>query len=393
MNKKLLALLNAINDKKAEVKSFVEADELDKAKAAKEELKALQDKFDILKDMEDDEPVNAATVTPAAPANATPVTKSTFATNVRKLAKNTLVEGTDKNGGYLVPKDVQTRINHYKETHRSIRDLVTVENVTTKEGSRVYETRADLTGFAEVDETGNLQAMQEPSFEQVTYDVRDFGGYLPVSNDLLNDNDADLESEIVNWVGRQSLVTDMKQVLAEVKKADAVELSGLAGIKKAVTVTVGSAYSSKIVTNDDGVDYLDQLTDNNGRPLLNPDPTAPANLQLRCGAKVIPVEVFPNCDMPSDTTTSPGNTIIPFIIGDLAEAFHIYDRQQTVLFASNVAMVTNSDGKPAFNAFQQRGTLYRADMRADYKTVDKKAFVRGQITVATTDSDDEDLGE
>lgn len=74
MNKRLLALLNAINDKKAEVKSFVEADELDKAKAAKEELKALQDKFDILKDMEDDEPVNAATVTPAAPANATPVT-------------------------------------------------------------------------------------------------------------------------------------------------------------------------------------------------------------------------------------------------------------------------------------------------------------------------------
>ena len=56
-------------------------------------------------------------------------------------------------------------------------------------------------------------------------------------------------------------------------------------------------------------------------------------------------------------------------------------------------MVTNSDGKPAFNAFQQRGTLYRADMRADYKTVDKKAFVRGQITVATADADEADQGE
>ena len=391
MNKKLLALLNAINDKKAEVKSFVEADELDKAKAAKEELKALQDKFDIMKDIEDEEPAQNA-VDPAQ--GATPATpKSNFATNMRKLAKNTLVEGTDKNGGYLVPQDIQTQINHYKEAHRSIRDLVTVEPVTTNKGSRVYETKTSIEGFAEVDETGKLEAMAEPTFEQVTYGIRDFGGYMPVSNDLLNDNDANLESELVNWIGRNSLVTDMKQILAEVKKGAAVELAGLPGIKKAVTVTVGSAYASKIVTNDDGVDYLDQLTDTNGRPLLNPDPTAPANLQLRCGAKVIPVEVFPNCDMPSDTTTSPGNTIIPFIIGDLAEAFHIYDRQQTVLFASNVAMVTNSDGKPAFNAFQQRGTLYRADMRADYKTVDKKAFVRGQITVATADADEADQGE
>ena len=389
MNKKLLALLNAINDKKAEVKSFVEADELDKAKAAKEELKALQDKFDIMKDIEDEEPAQNI-VNPTQ--DATPATpKSNFATNMRKLAKNTLVEGTDKNGGYLVPQDIQTQINKYKETHRSIRDLVSVEPVTTNKGSRVYETKTSVEGFAEVDETGKLAAMSEPTFEQVSYGIRDFGGYMPVSNDLLNDNDANLESEIVNWIGRNSLVTDMKQILAEVKKGEAVELAGLSGIKKAVTVTLGSAYDSKIVTNDDGVDYLDQLTDNNGRPLLNPDPTAPANLQLRCGSRVIPVEVFPNADMPSDTTTKSGSTIIPFVIGDLAEAFHIYDRQQTVLFASNVAMVTDAEGKPAFNAFQQRGTLYRADMRADYKTIDKDAFVNGQITVATADEDE--LGE
>ena len=216
------------------------------------------------------------------------------------------------------------------------------------------------------------------------HNVKDFGGYLPVSNDLLADTDANLESELVTWIGRNSLVTDNKKIFALAKAGTNVDLkTGINGIKHAITVTIGSAYDSKIITNDDGVDYLDTLEDKNGRPLLNPDPTEPAKLQLRCGAKVIPVEVFPNADLPSDATTESGKNIIPFILGDVKEAFHIYDRQQTTIMASNAATVTQSNGTPIFNAFQQRGVLYRADMRADYKTVDSKAFVYGTIKVAT----------
>lgn len=385
MNKKLLELLDKINAKKTEVKNLVEAGKIAEAKAAKEELKTLQDEFDILKDIEDDEPVQNAVQHTAQPVS---TSDATFAANVRKLPTNVMVEGTDANGGYIVPKDVQTRINRYKETHRSIRDLVTVEPVTTNKGSRVYEKRKSMTGFAKVDETGKLEAMTEPEFEQVVYDVKDFGGYLPVSNDLLSDTDANLESHLVDWIGRNSLITDNREVFALAKACTPVELTeGIGGIKRALTVTIGSAYDSKIVTNDDGIDYLDQLTDKNGRPLLNPDPTDAAKLQLRCGARVVPVEIFPNEDLPSDTTTSPGSTIIPFILGDLMAAFHIYDRQQTTIFASNVANVVDSDGKSVFNAFQQRGTLYRADMRADYKTVDTKAVVYGKMTVAGADAD------
>lgn len=380
MNKKLLELLNAISAKKTEVKNLVAENKLEEAQTAKDELIALQNKFDILKDLEDDEPVIDRT-------NATPVQTSTpentFAQNVRRLPSNTMVEGTDANGGYIVPQDVQTRINHYKETHRSMRDFVSVEPVTTNKGSRVYEKRAELSGFAKVDETGKLQAIGEPQFEQVQYDIQDFGGYLPVSNDLLHDTDANLESELVNWIGRNSLATDNRELFALAANGTKVALTaGINGIKKAVTVTVGSAYDSVIITNDDGANYLDTLEDKNGRPLLNPDPTDSTRLQLRCGAKVVSVEIFPNADLPSDTKTTAGKTIIPFIIGDTKEAFHVYDRQQTTMFASNVANVVDADGKSVFNAFQQRGTLYRADMRADYKTVDSKAFVYGQMTVA-----------
>ena len=64
---------------------------------------------------------------------------------------------------------------------------------------------------------------------------------------------------------------------------------------------------------------------------------------------------------------------IPFEIGDLKEAVKIFDRQQTNILASNVASVTG------YNAFEQRGTLFRADVRADYKQIDGDAWVNGYI--------------
>ena len=371
MNKKLLELLNSINAKKTEVKSLVEAGKIEEAKNAKEELKTMQAEFDILKDIEDDEPVQNS-VKPVAVS-----TEKSFAQNVRELPLNVMKEGTDASGGYIVPVDVQTKINHYKESHKSVRDVVDVENVTTNKGSRTYEKKAKLTGFQKVTEDGKLQAMTEPSYERVTYEIQDFGGYLPVSNDLLSDTDANLESEIVNWVGRNSLATDNREVfkLAKSAKDEVAMKAGLAGIKT-VANSISNAYVKCIVTNDDGVNYLDTLEDKNGRPLLNPDPTAPANLQLRCGAQVLPVIVFSNSDLETDTTTAVGNLIIPFIVGDLREGIKLFDRQQTSLFASNTASVTG------FNAFEQRSTIYRADMRADYKVKDADAFVYATMKVA-----------
>lgn len=47
--------MKQINDKKNEVKSLVNDGKLDKAKAAKEELKELQNRFDLLYDLDEDE--------------------------------------------------------------------------------------------------------------------------------------------------------------------------------------------------------------------------------------------------------------------------------------------------------------------------------------------------
>ena len=417
MNKKLRKLLNQINGVKTEIKNLVDAGDLDGAEAKKAELVDLQREFDILKDIEDEEMQEAA-------ENAAPVDRSSaaeFANAFRELPNtNMLREGADADGGYTVPQDVQTKINQYKDAHRSMRTLCTVEPVKTNKGSRVYQKKTAVSGFDEVDENGLIQAVTPPQFEQIGYTIKDYAGYMPVTNDLLKDSDANIERVVVDWVGRNSLATDNRKILALIAAKAATKLSGVNGIKHEINVTLGSAYraGARIVTNDDGLDYLDTLEDEMGRPYLNPDPTANNVIKLRVGATAIIVEVFPNADMPSedvytltkDAALVSGKTYytladgvyteveepdvddiatyyeitgkkIPIVLGDLKEAFHIFDRQQTMLYASNDAAVSDASGKVVYNAFAQRGRLYRADMRADYKTIDDGAFVNGYIEI------------
>ena len=58
MPKELRELLDQINAKKTEVKNFVAENKIEEAKASKEELKSLQDKFDVLYDLYDEENEN-----------------------------------------------------------------------------------------------------------------------------------------------------------------------------------------------------------------------------------------------------------------------------------------------------------------------------------------------
>ena len=55
MNKEMQKLLKVINDKKNAVKSLVAEGKMDEAKKAKQELVELQDKFNLLADLEDDD--------------------------------------------------------------------------------------------------------------------------------------------------------------------------------------------------------------------------------------------------------------------------------------------------------------------------------------------------
>lgn len=381
MNKKMRDLLEKINSKKALAKSFMEEENKDVAKASAllDEIDALEKEYAIeekLYNMEKE--VNEPSENETNAKEEKNVTKA-FAKGVRALInKDYNVEGVSANGGYTVPEDIVTKVEKLREVQESLWDLISVKSVKTNKGSETYKTRGEYTGFTSVDEGGKLPKKGSLKFSRLAWEIAKYGGYMPVSNELLEDSDEDIEALMVEWLANESRVTRNNLVLAIVQAQNAVDLKNLDGIKKAVTVDLGSAFrnTSAIITNDDGVNYLDTLKDNNNRPLLNQDPTAPTKLVLRCGAVTIPVKAF------SNETIKSNGTKAPFIIGDLKEGIKGFDRKQLSLLVSNTAVV--GDGDDAVNAFEEDLTIIRGIEREDVELRDAKAFVNGYIDLTST---------
>lgn len=390
MNKRLLELLNQINEKKALVQNLAEEGKLEDAANEKEELKKLQQKFDILKDIEDTEnekmknslenKTGAATASVIKTAKEEPMDHvkefANAARNGFKNAATSMAEGTGANGGYTVPEDIQTQIYTYRDAEFSLLGLIDVENVTTNKGARTYQKKAQQTGFTKVSEGGKIGGKNGPQFGRLEYEIEKFAGYFPVTNELLEDSDANITGTIVTWIGGESRATANAQILAEIAKKPVTELKDLDGIQKAIIVTLGAAYAgtSKIVTNDDGLLYLSTLKDSKGNYLLRDANNDPMKKVLAVGAMSVPIEVIGNSVLKSNTATAKKRGI-PFIIGDLKEGIKKFDRKQITIAASDTAAVTD------FNAFEQDMTLFRAIEREDYVTKDKDAFVNGVITV------------
>ena len=378
MNEKMKQLLADMDAKRNMPKNYMEgeAKDVDKAIALLDEADTLEKEFDAEKRLADlqKEEADAKAKAAAAKENEPSEITKAFLQGVKKRFKdyNGMREGSDAEGGYIVPQDIVTQINEFKRAEFSLLPLVDYNRVTTNKGSRTYESKATATGFGEMDEAGVIQQIENINFQPIKYSIKNYGGFLPVTNQLLQDTDAALQQTISKWFARKSVATANTLILKNLKSKGEVGLSGLSGIKKVLNVTLGQAYksSSIILTNDDGLQWLDTLKDQNGRYLLNPNPTEPAKLQLRAGATVVPIEVAPNNILPTESSK------VPFIIGDLKEAVAYWDRQQYILNASDIASVGN------VNAFAQNLTLFRALEREDACVKDPDSFVYGVITIA-----------
>lgn len=386
MNKKMRELLAQIEEKTTKAKVYLEDGDAEKANAALDEAQKLKEQYEAEKRLYE---MTKETNTPSDEELETQKqqkqeisSEKAFADAARHGFKATMAEGTNTDGGYTVPEDIRTRVETYRDSKESLLKYVRVEKVTTDKGARTFKARANQTGFTKVEEAGKIGAGTTPTFERIEYDIDKYAAYYPVTNELLADSDANITNILTEWIGDESRVTANKLILEQIKTNTATEIkNGVDGIKKVLNQTLGSAFksTSKIFTNDDGLQYLDTLKDSDGDYLLQPNPTNPMKMQLCAGASVIPVVVIPNADMPTDDTTdvSSSKSRIPMVIGDLYEGIVYWDRQKLSLMMSTVASAGS------LNAFEQDLTLIRAIEREDVTPRDKKAFVNGYISVLT----------
>ena len=375
MNKKMRELMAQIQAKTAEAKSFMSGDNKDVNKANEildeiENLKAEYETEKRLYDMEKETNTpNESEIQAQKSQKEEKDAIAKFAEDARNGFKKSMNEGAGADGGYTVPEDIQTRITAYRDSKASLLELVTVEKVTTNKGQRTFKKRSQQTGFTKVGEGGKIGAKNTPQFERLSYEIEKYAGYFPVTNELLADSDANIANTLIEFIGDESRVTANKLILEQIATVAETALTGIDDIKKALNVTLGSAFkaTSKIVTNDDGLQYLDTLKDENGQYLLQPSPADPMKLVLCAGATSVPVKVYPNADMP----TNEGK--IPMIIGDLKEGIVYWDRQQMTIAVSNIAQVGE------LNAFEEDLTIYRAIEKEDVTPRDTQAFVNGYI--------------
>ena len=299
----------------------------------------------------------------------------------QKAAGDMMQEGVDPDGGYTVPQDIVNRIIELRDARESLLDEVRVIPVKTKSGRRTIKKRGQHQGFATVQEAGKFGKTATPQFGVLTYDVKKRGGYLPVTNELLEDSDDNIAATVQDWLADEGRVTANKEILAVIQGRDAQDLKDLDGIMTA-WVKLGSAFraTSKLITNDDGLLWLGTLRDANGRYLLTPNPAEPHQMRLCIGPYTLPVKTFDNDTIPTD------NGKIPMILGDLNEGVVYWDRRQFTVKVSDVAVVGD------FNAYEQDMTIWRGSLRDDCTVRDDGAFINGYIAQAAGQSADEPQG-
>lgn len=387
MNKKMRELLNKIAQKRMMAKGFMEEGEnkdLEKAAALMDEADELQKEYDLEARMyeaekEDNTPSEEEVAEKKAKEKEETAT-SKFAKGVRAIITKDFSgnsEGIGADGGYTVPEEIETKVQRLRETQESLIDLVSVKVVKTNKGSETYKTRGQYTGFSSIGEGGKLPKKSGLGFSRINYVINKYGGYMPVTNELVEDSDEDIEAMLVEWLANESRVTRNNLVKTIITSKAAIDLEDLDGIKKALNVTLSKFKNSAvIVTNNDGVQYLDTLKDKNDRPLLNPDPTAPTQLRLRCGTTTVAVKEYDNETIPTVSNK------IPFYIGDFKEGIKFFDRKQLSLLASNVASVQGATANDSLNAFEEDLLLIRGIEREDIQTRDAQAFVNGYIEIA-----------
>lgn len=263
-------------------------------------------------------------------------------------------EHTPEKGGYLVPEEQANTLKEIRRTQIALKDYCNVVSVNTMSGKFPVATdqKGLLTNFEELTEIGQ----SEITFAQQSWEVKDYGDIIPVSNTLLEDTNLPLVEIIGSNFVKKSVNTENAEILKLLKAVKTkVTGKGYKDIVTALNVKLDPAIANTavIVTNQSGFDYLDTLEDGNGRPLLTTDLTDSTKKLLK-GKRVLVL---------TDEMLSQDAKKYPFYVGDLKEFANFYDRKGIEIARSTEA------------GFTKNATLLRTIERFDVKTVDAEAVV------------------
>ena len=397
MSKEARALLKKINDKKNAIKALVNEGKTKEAKEAKAELVDMQDRFNILMDLEDDEDedikdqIDKDEATKAEGKDKAPSKKdiarafvNRIVCGMRKTKLNekdqkimdAMSEKSDEDGGFTVPQDIQTDIHELRRTDDDLEQYVNVEPVSTLSGSRVFEVDADSTPWDDVDEGEEFGEEETPKLKQIKYKIKKKGGILKVTRELLQDTAENILGFLNKWIAKKSRATRNAAILkklAEITTGKEVAISGYDDLKDVFNVTLDPAIaSSSIVLTKSGFNYLDKIKDERGDYILQHDVTDKSKMLL---FGVYPIKKVSNKVLKNVEVKSDGSNVsaykYPIYMGDLKEAITLFDREKISIELST----------EAGDLWAKDQTGIKVRDRFDVQAFDEEAVIKGEITV------------
>ena len=187
---------------------------------------------------------------------------------------------------------------------------------------------------------------------------------------MFEDTAANIMAYINKWIAKKTKATRNAMILKVLDTMTAgkeVAISNLDSIKDVFNVSLDPAIatSSMVITNQSGYNFLDKLKDEDGKYILQPNPTQPTQMLLFGKYPIIKVS---NKVIKSVTIETGAKH--PVYMGDLKEAITLFDR--------NVLTIDMND--KGAGLWEKDLTGIKVRDRFDVQPVDEAAVVKGFIT-------------
>jgi len=224
---------------------------------------------------------------------------------------------TSVEGGALIPEELLTPQKKPEEVV-DLRNYVKVLPVNSASGK--YPVISKSNGkMNTVEELAANPKLANPTITEINYKIATRRGYIPISQEMIDDADYDVTGLIRDEISSQSLNTSNADIAAKLKTAPAKEVTGIDGVKDLVNKDIKKVYPVKFLVSSSLYAEWDKLKDKNGRYLMQDSITASSGKMI-LGREVVVLD--------DDMIGTAKGDLVGFV-GDAKSFVTFFDRKRT----------------------------------------------------------------
>lgn len=204
---------------------------------------------------------------------------------VRNFEKYLRSKGQYRDGVAMVDAEAVIPIDVITKPQQEPEDVVDlaamINNINVKTGSGTYPVLANAdTQLIPVAELEKNPQLAKPKFTKVSWEVETYRGYLPISQEALDDAGVDLSAIVANYLQQIKRNTRNARVANVLRSFTKKTVSSTDDIKQIFNVDLKQAYNRDVVSSASAFQWLDTLKDKNGQYLLQQNISASSGKSL-----------------------------------------------------------------------------------------------------------------